>query len=243
MSINFNDLEKLSYNVTVPAGRKVLLKLDGVAAGNEFVEHWLDNSTGTEAKVFNSYFDFSALTNEQKSTLANVLIFPLGGSNADAAGQVVISELRLTHGFAGVDATTGALDLTSRLYYVADKYSYVNNTDGSLTVNYTEAKGEWDNIFARIISEGYASVTIEVTGTADKQVLFKFENEDNGGNNKEQWHTCNGSKQTVTVDITSIQEAKSFIFLMFATEHFLFFIIIIKIVPIIPSFTKFKLEM
>jgi hypothetical protein len=85
-----------------------------------------------------------------------------------------------------------------------------------MTVNYTETKGEWDNIYTRIINDGYTTVTIEVTGTADKQVLFKFENEANGGNNKEQWHTCDGTKQTVTVDITTVAESKSFMFLMFA---------------------------
>ena len=211
---DFTNLKALSYNVTVPAGRKVLLKLEGTGASNPEIEHWLDNSTGTEAKVFDSIYDFSHLTVDQIKAMTSVSIFPLGGTPANgAAGEVLVSELRLTRSFAKLNE--GALDLGSEFTYDAEKYSYSVN-EGAMTVNYTETKGEWDNIYTRIVNEGYTTVTIEVTGTADKQVLFKFENEANGGNNKEQWHTCNGSKQTVTVDITTVKEAKSFMFLMFA---------------------------
>lgn len=211
---DFTNLKALSYNVTVPAGRKVLLKLDGTGATNPEVEHWLDNSAGAEAKAFNGIYDFSHLTLDQIKAMTNVLIFPLGGEQANgAAGEVVVSELRLTRSFAKLNE--GALDFGSEFFYGAEKYSYAVN-EGAMTVNYTETKGEWDNIYTRIINDGYTTVTIEVTGTADKQVLFKFENEANGGNAKEQWHTCDGTKQTVTVDITTVQEAKSFMFLMFA---------------------------
>lgn len=211
---DFTNLKALSYNVTVPAGRKVLLKLDGTGATNPEVEHWLDNSAGAEAKAFNGIYDFSHLTLDQIKAMTNVLIFPLGGEQANgAAGEVVVSELRLTRSFAKLNE--GALDFGSEFFYGAEKYSYAVN-EGAMTVNYTETKGEWDNIYTRIINDGYTTVTIEVTGTADKQVLFKFENEANGGNNIEQWHTCDGTKQTVTVDITTVKEAKSFMFLMFA---------------------------
>ena len=211
---DFTNLKALSYNVTVPAGRKVLLKLDGTGATNPEVEHWLDNSAGAEAKAFNGIYDFSHLTLDQIKAMTNVLIFPLGGEQANgAAGEVLVSELRLTRSFAKLNE--GALDLGSEFTYDAEKYSYAVN-EGTMTVNYTETKGEWDNIYTRIVNEGYTTVTIEVTGTAEKQVLFKFENEANGGNNKEHWHTCDGSKQTVTVDITTVKEAKSFMFLMFA---------------------------
>ena len=214
---DFTNLKALSYNVTVPAGRKVLLKLDGTGATNPEVEHWLDNSTGTEAKVFDGIYDFSHLTVDQIKAMTNVLIFPLGGAAADgAAGEVIVSELKLTRAFAGIDETTGALDMNCDFYYVPEKYSYVKNEDGSITVSYNETKGEWDNILARILNAGYTSVTIEITGETGKNVLCKFENEANGGHNKEQRIEFDGTRQTVTIDVSSMAGAKSYMFLMFA---------------------------
>ena len=214
---DFTNLKALSYNVTVPAGRKVLLKLDGTGATNPEVEHWLDNSNGTEAKVFDGIYDFSHLTVDQIKAMTNVLIFPLGGTAAGgAAGEVVVSELRLTRAFAGIDETTGALDMNCDFYYVPEKYSYVKNEDGSITVSYNETKGEWDNILARILNAGYTSVTIEITGENGKNVLCKFENEANGGHNKEQRIEFDGTRQTVTIDVSSMASAKSYMFLMFA---------------------------
>lgn len=211
------NLTELSYSVTIPAGRKVLLKLDGTGAENPKVENWLDNSAGVEEKTFSGVFDYSSLTVEQRKALNGVLVFPVGGVDTTTAGKITINELRLTRPTATVDEN-GKLDFNSEFVYNSNMYGHTVEDD-TLTVTYAAAKGEWDSIQSRIAYEGYTKATIVVTGTSEKQILFKVENEFNGGENKEHWHTLNGEQQTVEFNFSDRfgeSKPKSIVFCMFA---------------------------
>ena len=166
-------------------------------------------------------------TVQRKNLLRKVFIFPMPG-NTSTPGQLTIYDARFynTAHENVIDGEAQQVNLNDKWADGGDKVYTIGKSGASTTVNYTKpgGGGHWSamstGLFGKLTGNlaRYQKIVFNVTGTNSKQIMIKLE----GGPVIEQYHTFNGSQQTVTVDLsgkTSLQRSMYNRILIFAEPN------------------------
>lgn len=201
---DFTDFNYVVFIVTGTAGQKLLIKPNEYNSYEQFI--WLN---GEEQELI---IDLTEMPLAEKNAITDFKVFAAAGV-APATGTFTIHEAYFAETYDYQPPV-----IVKNIYESGETFSLVNWYDGGdldytitkdgtdVNVAYTK-KGEWTNMNAPI--EGDLSVfdrvVIEVTGQDTKTALFKVEGTMGA---KEQSIVFDGTRQTLTIDLTTMTSAQ-----------------------------------
>ena len=229
---DFSCFEELEYDFVIPAHAKPLVKIEGVGDLG-----YIDNTASDEAKRFTGYFDLTDIKDKIKDN-KEIIIFPFAGNTTKesdpanntcvppTSGELVINKLYFANAKTTVDTTTGKLNLSADKWNASGEgYTYTDGANGEVTVSYGTKKGYWVTTEIRFDAASlanYTKATLEFTGPAGVDCIFKLEGDGFGAEAKYEKNQpapiapMSGEKQTAELDITKAPKTGTMKFIVFA---------------------------
>ncbi len=196
---DFSVFSTIEITVLGPVGAQILFKI------NPSYEKWV-TTTGVEQVIT---WDISGVTPEVLENLEYVYAFP--GAHTDEAfvGTFEISSFKWIRPVNLYVSADPVVDFTVNQNWQDENLEGFTVTSGEDGVNvaYSRTVGAWSLIRSYVSGtfSDFDYVVMEITGTADKQVILKVEG---SGVAKDIWFTLTGGRDIVILDISTLSDVQ-----------------------------------
>lgn len=204
LSGNFGDFTTIDYEIAIPAGKSLMLKLEGTYSNGNLEHTIVGNEDGSVVK---GSFDLTSKTAAELNTATQLTMFAEPGSAEASSGTMTFNMLRFGGRVATEVTADGSVDLSKGMMFdLGDKvYDVTKNENNTYTIVTKEGKGDWACVGIRIQAPEttYSKITVTLSGSTEDSVLAKVENDFNGGEFQESQTTSLGEHVQIEFSITN----------------------------------------